>query len=234
MKQRVQSENSGKAIMKIILYITLFTLLTTQACSGRPGEDGQSASADVAVRNIIFMIGDGMGIGQVRAVSLQVYKGKQLLQLEQMPVTGLSLTHSADNIITDSAASGTAMSSGYKTRNRMIGMGPDTVAHQTILEAARARGLKTGLIATSTITHATPASFAAHVEARYMHNEIAAQILNTGPDLILGGGMQYFLPAGHDDSKRKDDRDLLGEAEKLGYTIVRDAQGLCRDRQRPR
>jgi len=83
------------------------------------------------------------------------------LNIDKMPVTGIITTHSADNLITDSAAGATAMSTGVKTRNGMIGMNPDTVAYYTILELAKQQGKSTGLVATSSIAHATPAGFGA-------------------------------------------------------------------------
>src|SRR4030042_4817023 len=115
------------------------------------------------VKNVILCIGDGMGIGQIVATRVRIYGAFGRLNFEKMPVTGFPNTCSSDNLITDSGAAGTALATGYKTNNNMIGVGPDGKIRKTILEACKEIGMATGLIATSAINHATPASFAAHV-----------------------------------------------------------------------
>jgi len=107
----------------------------------------------------------------------------------------------------------------------MVGMDPQGESHITILEEAIARGMATGLISTARITHATPASFGAHVVHRSQEADIAEQLLATGPDLMLGGGRRFFLPESADGA-RKDGRDLIARAEAGGYQIVRDEQSL--------
>lgn len=161
------------------------------------------------VKNIILLIGDGMGLAQVSA-GMAVNKDR--LELERCTHIGLSKTSAADKYITDSAASGTAMSSGKKTNNGMIAMTPDGTHTETILEIAEKRGLKTGLVATSTITHATPASFIAHEEKRGSYHAIAADFLKTEVDVVIGGGRAHF-------NEREDGKDLLQELEEMGYAI---------------
>ena len=107
-----------------------------------------------------------MGLSQITLASVKAGGLAGRLCMERMPVTGLVRTYSANSRVTDSAAAGTALAAGIKTNNGMIGMHPRRQAYQTILEAAKAKGMATGLVATSTITHATPASFASHVRAR--------------------------------------------------------------------
>ena len=114
--------------------------------------------------NIILMIGDGMGLAQISAASF-LYGG---LSLDQFIDMGLLKTSSADNYITDSAAGATAYSTGEKTYNGAIGVGTDSRARVTILEMAESKGMSSGLIATCSITHATPGSFYGHRVNREM------------------------------------------------------------------
>ncbi len=138
--------------------------------------------------NIILMIGDGMGLAQISAASF-INGG---LTLDMLTALGLVNTSSANNYITDSAAGATAYSAGQKTYNGAIGVGVDSVALTTILELAEKQGLATGLVATCSITHATPASFFAHQPSRNMDKEIAANFYGKGIDVVIGGGKPYF------------------------------------------
>ncbi|WP_321287329.1 alkaline phosphatase [uncultured Sunxiuqinia sp.] len=162
-------------------------------------------------KNIILMIGDGMGTAQVFA-GLTANGGH--LFLENFKHVGFSKTQSASNYITDSAAGGTALSSGYKTYNGAIGVDGDTVSHPTVLELAEKDGLATGLVSSSAITHATPASFIAHQSSRNMYEEIAADFLKTDIDVFVGGGYKHF-------TERKDGRNLVEELEAKDYTVLR-------------
>ena len=105
------------------------------------------------------MIGDGMGLTQITA---GLYSNNNSLNLERFSVIGLHKSYSSDNLVTDSAAGATAFSTGQKTYNGAIGVDNDSMSLYTILEEAEANGLPTGMVSTSTIVHATPASFIAH------------------------------------------------------------------------
>lgn len=170
---------------------------------------------DGPIKNIILLIGDGTGLAQITSGQLNLVGADGYLHMQTMPVTGIVKTHSSDNLITDSAAGATAYSCGVKTYNGAIGVTDDKKPCKTILEMAEEMGLATGLVATSSITHATPASYAAHVESRSMEDEIAAQMLESGADVLLGGGMEYFSS-----SEREDSRDLVGDYESAGYEIL--------------
>ena len=163
-------------------------------------------------KNIIFLIGDGMGVSHIYA-GMTANHGP--LTIEQFKHIGFIKTYSSDNYITDSAASGTAMSSGKKTKNGMTGMDPDTIALRSVLEIAEEHGLASGLVSTSAITHATPASFIAHQPSRNMYEEIAADFLKTEIDVFIGGGRDHFM-------KREDGRDLTKELEERGYNVLFD------------
>jgi len=155
-------------------------------------------------RNIIIMIGDGMGVSQVTAG--RTLKGT--LALDEFKTLGLLLTHAVGkDYVTDSAAGATALSTGVKTYNGAIGLGPDSVAMENVLERARKRGRKTGVVVACSITHATPACFLAHVPSRNMQLEIAEQISRGPTDVLLGGGWGWFLPESMG-GRRKDGKKL--------------------------
>jgi alkaline phosphatase len=178
------------------------------------------------VKNVILLIGDGMGINQIASARIKLCGANGRLYIERMPVTGFINTHSIDNLIPDSASTGTAMATGFKTRNKMISVTPEGEKLISILEACQKKGMSTGLIATSRITHATPATFACHVKSRYNQEEIAVQLINSQIDIMLGGGRDFFLPQTILGSKRKDNRNLVEEAQGKGYTYITTANQL--------
>ena len=146
-------------------------------------------------QSIIFIIADGTGIGQY---TLSYYANGPFAPA-RFDHIGLVATHPNDGQcgttckrVTDSAASGTALSSGIKTYNGAIGVDLDTSKVKTILELAEEKGMSTGLVATSSVTHATPASFAAHVDYRKKEHEIAIQYANQEIEVILGGGKKFW------------------------------------------
>lgn len=173
--------------------------------------------SEARVRNVILCIGDGMGLSLITAVRIKTAGAAGRLALETMPVTGLVTTCSADNLITDSGAAATALACGRKTKNGMIGVAADGSRLKTILEACQARDMATGLVATSSITHATPAAFGSHVAGRGDETEIAHQLLLNRITVLLGGGREFFLPANVANGKRTDQRDLIAEARQVGY-----------------
>lgn len=177
-------------------------------------------------RNIILMIGDGMGEGQLDAARIRAMGSTGKLNIQRMPVSGFVTTHSSNTLVTDSAAAATALATGFKTNNGAIGVGGDETRFRTILEAARDKGMRTGVVATKSITDATPAGFYAHVTARGLESDIATQLLETQPDIALGGGKDFFLPRATKGSKRADDIDLVNRARLKGYTVVETADAL--------
>ena len=160
-------------------------------------------------KNVIFLIGDGMGISHVTATMLEAGP----LAITRAHSVALTTTQSADNLITDSAAAGTALATGYKTYNNAIGVDADTVAHPSILEKAEEAGLATGLVATYSVTHATPASFYGHVAKRYYQYDIAEQLIDKDVDVIIAGGTKYF-------EERKDGRNLSDSLRTRGYVVA--------------
>lgn len=160
-------------------------------------------------RNIILLIGDGMGINQLYATQL-VYDYLNMTSL--FTVVGVSSTDALDNVVPDSAGAGTALATGFKTLNRMISMievDDKEISVPTILEIAKKLGMSTGLVTTTRITHATPAVFSAHVPHRDRESEIALQqVTVTEVDVMLGGGRRFYT------------REIIAEAIRRNYTVV--------------
>lgn len=182
-------------------------------------------------RNIILLIGDGMGPSQFGAAWLYSNRilGKELRMVEVMKDgrTAYLVNDTADAIITESAAAATQIACGVKVPARAVGMGADgKTPCTTILEMAKVGGKITGLVTTSGITDATPASFAAHVTHRSDEASVAAQELRLGVDVLMGGRKQFFLPTTSAGGMRKDGRNLLDEARAAGYAVVATADEL--------
>lgn len=181
---------------------------------------------DKPIKNVILLIADGTGIAQISSGQLNLVGADGYLNLQRMPITGIVKTQSSNSLITDSAAGATAYSCGMKTDNGMIAFLPDESHCKTLLEIAEEKGMSTGLVATSTITHATPSSFAAHVRSRGNQTGIAEQYVNSGVEVFLGGGREFFIPQDEDGSSRKDNRNLIEEFESKGYEYVSTADEM--------
>lgn len=187
---------------------------------------GQPVDAQEAPRNVILFIADGCGPASFTLARdyVRATEGRMHLALDAHQV-GSVRTFASNSRVTDSAASATAYACGVKTYNGAIGV--DTLQRPvaTLLEGAEAKGMATGLVATSRITHATPAAFSAHVASRSEENAIAAQQMAQGVDVILGGGRQHYLPA-DEGGRREDGRNLLAEAAAKGYQAATDRAGF--------
>jgi len=178
-----------------------------------------------SARAIILFVGDGMGEAHRSVARWSAIGQRGALAMDRMPALGWSHTASANEPITDSAAAATALATGVKTNNRVIGQDPAGNRLTTILERAKAGGMAVGLITNVQMTHATPAAFATHVDDRDKMIEIASQMLAAEVDVLLGGGEDEFLPAGvtgcyPEPGERSDGRDLTSEAMAAGYTYV--------------
>ncbi len=206
--------------MKLLL-LTIATFLTFYGCNTPKKMETQVESTTVTTttssvrsavkkpKNIIFLVGDGMGLSQITA---GMYSNQDKLNLERMKTIGLHKSHAANSLVTDSAAGATAFACGQKTYNGAIAVDIDTLPISTILEEAEMKMLATGLVSTSTIVHATPASYIAHNKYRRNYEEIAADFLKTEIDCFIGGGAKYF-------NNRDDGRDLLQELRDKGYQV---------------
>ncbi len=189
-----------KTICRHILSICIALFLTT--CMNFASEPRKPV-------NVILFIGDGMGIAQVYAAYTANHG---FLNMFKCPYTGFSLTYPDSGYITDSGAGGTAIACGVKTYNGAIGVNKDSLPCKTILEYAEDKGLSTGLVVTSAVTHATPASFIAHQKSRDNYEAIALDFLKTDIDVFIGGGSDHFM-------KRSDSINLISLLEKKGYKV---------------
>lgn len=182
-------------------------------------------------RNVIFMVSDGMGPASV-AMARNYYQHITNSNFSRLYIDdhfiGNSRTRSNDSFVTDSAAGATAFSCGLKTYNGAIGVDPFGKPCASVMEAAKLAGYLTGLVVTTRITDATPASFVTHATFRSQEDFIAEQLVNyegahplgRTVDLVFGGGRCHFLPAGHPDSCRSDERDLIASAKEQGWNYI--------------
>ncbi len=190
--------------------------------------------AEQTPKNIIYMIGDGMGPAYTTAY--RYYKDDPTTKEVEKTVfdsilTGMAHTYPDDHtVVTDSAASATALSSGHKSYNGAIAVDTNKKPVKTMLEIAKEKGMITALVATSQINHATPASFAAHNESRRNYDEIANDYIDNKiagklpVDLMLGGGTKYFI---------REDRDLVAEFKAAGYQYSGNFNELANIKQIP-
>lgn len=186
---------------KVSIAIALLAVLAVTSCS--------SAKDEPQVKNVIYLIGDGMGFGAVTSLLLAE---DSVTGFEQAPVIGLNETCSANNYVTDSPAGGTALAAGVRTKNGYCGLDPEGNRLTTILHKAQAMGKKTGIVVNTTLTEATPAAFYAGVTSRRMTYEIAEQFTVSGVDVAIGSGLDHFI-------SRPDSLDLTATLIDKGYDV---------------
>ncbi|MDM5200528.1 alkaline phosphatase [Fictibacillus enclensis] len=204
-------------------------VLTTVAFGGLVGsypnahaQPQQQNKTNGKIKNVIVLIGDGMGVSYTSAY--RYLKDNPSTKVAERTafdkyLVGQQMTYPEDPAqnVTDSASAATAMSAGVKTYNNAIAVDNDKSAVKTVLEAAKEEGKATGLVATSEITHATPASFGSHDESRKNMNAIADDYFDEKVkgkhkiDVLLGGGLSNF---------DRQDRNLTKEFKKAGYSYV--------------
>lgn len=215
----------------------LLALLTACAAPSPPGPAPADSPAPVdspapadspeppIKRVVVLLVGDGMGPGQLEAASLYAHGTTGALFMQSLPNRGELRTATLSGTA-DSAAAATTLATGYRTYNGRVGLDRDGLARETLVEAAARLGLATGVVTTASLPHATPAAFTAHYGTRVGYLPIAdQQARDTRPDVLLGGGLQYFAPAGEGSLRR--DAGLLVELEAAGYRVLTDAAGLA-------
>jgi alkaline phosphatase len=198
------------------------------------GSDGGTRDAggqQTTARSVILLIGDGMGNAQRTAARLYSVGRDGGLAMDSLPVAGTARTWATDDVVTDSAAAGTALATGIKTKREAVSVDAESNPAPTILEMADEAGKSTGLITNVQLADATPASFAAHNVDRRDYLGIALDMFDHNVDVLLGGGEDYFLPKGTagcfpDDGDRTDGRNLIDEAVADGYKHVCSAADL--------
>ena len=185
-----------------LISITMLALLFATSCNNNVAEKPQ-------VKNVIYLIGDGMGFG---AVSSLLLSEDSVTGFEQAPVIGLSETCSANNYVTDSPAGGTALACGIRTKNGYLGVDPEGKPLTSILRKAQAMGKRSGIVVNTVLTEATPAAFYAGVTSRSMSFDIAKQFTESGVDVAIGAGLEPFI-------KRPDSLDLTATLINKGYDV---------------
>lgn len=178
--------------------------------------------AEGKAKYVFYFIGDGMGVNQVNGTetylaAIEGRIGTSPLCFAQFPVAGLVTTFSASNGITDSAAGGTALATGNKTKNGALGVKEDlTTPVQSVAAAAKAEGKAVGIATSVSVDHATPASFYAHVKNRSMYHQIGKDLISAGFDFYAGS--DFLEP---ENKELSGDQSLYEQCEKAGYTIAR-------------
>ncbi len=227
-----------------IVALVMVISLQGGVVGGLSGSDPQTGRAPVELsdpdsqaKNVILLIGDGMGPVQIEAARWEkagrdpaVYPSTTLA-MDRLAYSGTVATRSANSAVTDSAAAVTALMTGTRTNNGMIGHDSDGARLESIAELVDAAGRSTGAVTTTSITHATPAGVYAHVNDRDNELLIARQFIGSDLEVALGGGYRYFIGTGTMDpwgakGYRTDGRDLVDEAKAQGYTVVTTASTL--------
>ena len=188
------------------LFIALAAVAVVAAAGCVPAQKQQKP------KNVIYLIGDGMGFGAVTSLLL-AEEGQT--GFEMAPVIGLNETQSANNYVTDSPAGGTALATGTRTCNGFLGVGPDSLQLESILKKAQTMGKKTGIVVNTTLTEATPGAFYAGVPSRSMGYKIAEQFCQSGVDVAIGAGLSVFI-------NRPDSVDLTATLIEKGYNVYLD------------
>ncbi len=209
--------------MKKITFLILLLVIITTSCVSVKVSD---TSSDTKIKNtetpaqnikkypknIILLIGDGTGLSQLSSSFYYNKKASNYLRFSQI---SLIKTSSASDLITDSAAGATAFASGVKTNNGVLGLDKNLNPVPTIVEELSAIGYATGVVATSSVVHATPAAFYTHVKSRRDYEDIALSLVDSEIDFFAGGGTDFF-------SKRKDGKNLISKLEEKGFTVNTD------------
>lgn len=190
-----------KKINSALLLLLPLLLIVNTSCN-------KSGSAPEA-KNVIYLIGDGMGLGAVTSLLLSE---DSVTGFEMSPTVGLVETSSANNHVSDSPAGGTALATGVRTKNGYIGLDPEGQKLTSIMHKAQEMGKRTGIVVNTTLTEATPAAFYANVTKRSMTYDIAKQFTESQVDVAIGTGLEPFYD-------RPDSLDLTATLIDKGYDV---------------
>lgn len=199
---------------RIVVMVALAVIMCTTTATAQN-------SLQTKPKNVIIIVGDGMGVAQVSASV--VAEGGNNSAFLRFPYSGFSRTNSKDNYTTDSGAGGSAVMTGHKVNNYTIAQSPDGVPHISFISQAKDRGMKCGVVVTSNILDATPASTYAHVSYRKKFDSISMQLALSGFDYFSGGGKSHFLT-----ENRKDNLSPIDTLQKNGYTMVYTIEDMMR------
>jgi alkaline phosphatase len=216
-------------LVAVALVLTALSLIKSPA--------GQAPSAPPSAPKYIFIfLADGGGLTHMeitRQYNRHIHNEGLVItdKIMKQGVLGLLTTHAGDFLSTDSAAAATALASGCKGKNAVLSICVDGTIPKTVMEVAKEKGMRVGLVTNAPIYDASPAAFASHVENRRNYSAILDQYLKTAPDLLLGGGRDQFLPKGKAGGRRKDEVDLIRLFVSKGYQYVSDKNELERIKQ---
>ena len=226
--------------MNISRRLSILTLFLAATAAVSPyllvrflNRDQSEAAQTPSPRYIFIFLADGAGLTHLeiaRQYSQYIHKEGLTItdKITKEGYLGLLTTHPADSLSTDSAAAATSMASGCKAKIGAIGNCEDGTIPKTVLEVAKEKGMRIGLVTNSTIYDASPAAFAGHVPSRKLFSQIIDQYLNLEPDLLMGGGRNMFLPRSQQGSRRQDENDMIASFQKKGYVYASNKEELSR------
>jgi len=209
--RRIRFHASLSLCIVAVCYLVISSISGCSKSGNRAGLPDPEGNA----RNVILFIGDGMGVGQIKAAGMYRAGAEGTLSFEAFPHRGFISTHNAEGELTESAAAATAMATGTRVSNGVLGLAipGNGMPLESVLELLGRQGKRTGLVTTTFITHATPAAFASHVASRDDYGSIAAAYLNDSrPNLLFGGGEHI----------------RQSDVKEAGYTVVTDRAGMVR------
>lgn len=214
--------------------LLIFAFVATLLAAAMPKTSPATAGVDNGyygkkAKYVFYFIGDGMAMAQINAA--EIFKGTMTgsnpmnrvpVNFATFPFQGMQTTHSANTFITESAAAGTALATGHKTNNDVLGMDAGkTVKFKTMAELAKEKGLKVGIVTSVSLDHATPGAFYAHEPTRKNYYEIGLAMADSGFDYFAGGGL--LAPAG----PGKDKPNVLDIARQKGYKVVNSREAIA-------
>jgi len=203
------------------LFLTFLAALTVAA----PAFSKDKAPKNEKVKNVILLIGDGMGLAA--AAAWMIDQDYQPTCFDRAQYVGISKTYSLNNRVTDSAASGTTMGTGFKTNNSMLGMLPDGTTPENLTEFCHKIGKQVGIIVTSTVQDATPGAFYAHAKSRGDAKTIQECFAVNKPDILMGGGLNSFL------NHETEEGNMVDKAKALGYTFCETPEDFLKVQSAP-
>ncbi|MBI4525044.1 MAG: alkaline phosphatase [Deltaproteobacteria bacterium] len=211
---------------KTLFLLPVLTAVLGAYLASNPPWPGQTEAASSPVPKYIFIfLADGAGITHMeitRQYNRTIHnEGLTIVdRILKEGFLGLLTTHPADSLSTDSAAAATALACGCKAKNGMIGICEDGHVPKTVMEIAREKGMRIGLVTNSTVYDASPAAFVSHLSNRRLYSSIIDQYLRLEPEVLLGGGRDRFLPQSQTGSRRNDEIDMIVSFQKRGYSYV--------------
>lgn len=218
---------------RLTIAMTIPSLFAALALVGCPKASRREQTSSAAPKYIFVFLADGAGIPHMeitRQYNRAIYQEGLVIsdKIIKEGTLGLMTTDSANSLSTDSAAAATALASGCKGRNGMLGMCADGAAPKTVMETAKEQGMRIGLVTNSSVYDASPAAFVSHVPQRRLYSAILDRYLEAGVDVLLGGGRDQFLPKSEAGGRRADQTNLIAAFQNRGYSYVSDKGQLER------